>query len=271
MPVELLVLNFALLLAALFVLWVLAVTIGKASFIDAVWGLAMAGLATTSLLLLPFHTPGAVVLWAMTAAWGVRLGIHLLRRFLHNGEDSRYRKMLPDPANRAAFALTALWKVFLLQGVLIMVVSSPAQVGILAAGDRIGLPDLAWAGIALYAVGLFFEWVGDWQLARFKADPANKGKVMDKGLWRYTRHPNYFGDACVWWGIFIVALSIAPGAVIWTLPGPLFLTFTLVKWSGAGMTEAAMRDKYGEDFAAYVERTSGFIPRPPKQEDRADG
>ncbi len=106
--------------------------------------------------------------------------------------------------------------------------------------------------------------MGDWQLARFKADPANEGAVMNSGLWRYTRHPNYFGDACAWWGIFAVAISIDPGAVIWTLPGPVFLTFTLVKWSGAAMTEEGMREKYGEEFVKYTRRTSAFIPLPPR-------
>jgi len=254
--------NAALLLAVLLALWVLSAAIGKASFIDSVWGLSMAMLALVSYRL---GKPGdaSFVLMIMVVVWGVRLGIHLLSRFLRNGEDSRYREMLPDPENRTTFAITALWKVFLLQGVLIMLVSSPAQVGILASEYDQPLPHWAWAGIALYLVGLFFEWVGDWQLARFKADPANEGKVMDHGLWRYTRHPNYFGDACVWWGIWLTAMSVAPSAVLWTLPGPLFLTFTLVKWSGAAMTEKGMADKYGRGFAAYVRRTSAFLPLPP--------
>lgn len=260
--IESLLNNAMWLLVALLALWLLAVALCKVSFIDSVWGLAMAGLALLSILRTE-PGPAALLLFAMTFAWGVRLGGHLLRRFLRNGEDTRYRKMLPDPANIGAYAATALWKVFLLQGVLIMLVSSPAQVGILDAANPQPIPALAWAGVALYLVGIFFEWVGDWQLDRFKADPVNAGKVMDKGLWRYTRHPNYFGDACAWWGIFIAAMAIAPGAVIWTLPGPLFLTFTLVKWSGAAMTEKGMRNKYGDAFADYTKRTSAFIPLPP--------
>ena len=160
--------------------------------------------------------------------------------------------------------LTALWKVWLLQAALILLVSSPAQVGILSSAGSGAIAPLAWGGVALYCVGIFFEWVGDWQLARFKAEPANEGKVMNAGLWRYTRHPNYFGDACAWWGIFAVAFSIDPGAVIWTVPGPLFLTFTLVKWSGAAMTEEGMRAKYGEEFVKYTRRTSAFVPLPPR-------
>lgn len=251
--------NTALLAASMLALWVVAVIIGKASFVDAVWGFSMAGLAAASFIA-GKPSDAALLLTVMVTIWGLRLGIHLLRRFLRSGEDARYREMLPNPSNRAAFAITTFWKVFLLQGVLIMLVSSPAQVGIIAARAEQPVPDLAWIGAALYLLGVVFEWVGDWQLARFKSDPANKGRVMDAGLWRYTRHPNYFGDACVWWGIWLVAMTIAPEAVIWTLPGPLFLTFTLVRWSGAGLTEAAMQQKYGEEFADYVRRTPAFVP-----------
>ena len=264
MPIEALALNAALLLAAMLACWLLSVAIGKASFADAMWGFAMAGLALASWWQLAERRAAAAVLLAMTVAWGVRLGVHLLRRFLRSGEDKRYRKMLPNPADRGRFALVALGKVWLLQGMLIMLVSSPAQVGILAGGET----DLtAWAvpGIALYCVGIFFEWVGDWQLARFKADPANEGKVMDEGLWHYTRHPNYFGDACVWWGIWLAAMGVAPAAAVWTVAGPIFLTFTLVRWSGAALTEKGMAKTYGEDFADYKRRTSAFIPMPPKE------
>lgn len=262
--------NGLLLLVFMLAAWIASAIIGKVSFVDGLWGLTIAALALLSFLSAE-SGEAQLVLMLMVVIWGVRLGVHLLRRFNRNGEDARYRTMLPSPDAGMGYAMAALKKVFLLQAALILLVSSPAQVGILAAWEGQYLPLLGWPGIALYAVGLFFEWVGDWQLARFKADPSNEGKVMDEGLWRYTRHPNYFGDACVWWGIFIVALSIAPGAVIWTLPGPLFLTFTLVKWSGAGMTEDAMRDKYGEDFARYAERTSAFIPAPPKRKEQHGG
>ncbi|MEL1252054.1 DUF1295 domain-containing protein [Aurantiacibacter gilvus] len=255
--------NAVWLFAALDVLWLLAVARREVSFIDSVWGLAMAGLALLSLR--DVRLGAAPMLLAFLAAvWGVRLGVHLLRRYLRHGEDTRYREILPDPANLPAFAVTALWKVFLLQGILIMLVSSPVQVGIVASEYDQRVPGLAWIGVALWAVGMFFEVVGDWQLARFKADPGNSGKVMYRGLWRYTRHPNYFGDACVWWGIWLTAMTIAPETVVWTLPGPLFLTFTLVRWSGAAMTERGMRAKYGDAFAAYVRRTPAFVPWFPK-------
>ena len=255
--------NAAWLFGALLGLWFVAVALRSVSFIDAVWGLSMAWLAWLSLWGTQFG-PAVFLLAAMAIIWGVRLGVYLLLRFWRNGEDVRYRKMLPDPANLPAFAITALWKVFLLQGVLIMLVSSPVQVGIIAATPEQGVPALAWIGVALWLVGMIFEVVGDWQLASFKTDPANKGEVMDQGLWRYTRHPNYFGDACVWWGIWIAAMCVNPAAVIWTVPGPIFLTFTLMNWSGAALTESGMEGRYGDAFARYKERTSPFFPLPPK-------
>ena len=259
--------NFALLLAAMLLLWLVSLGLREVSFVDSVWGFAMAALALASIVThLRNAKPAdaAFVLSLMAFIWGVRLGVHLLRRYMNSGEDRRYRKILPPPEDFGRFAIAALWKVWLLQAVLIMLVSSPMQVGVLAATSEQKLAAWALPGLALYGLGLTFEWVGDRQLAKFKADPDNRGKVMDRGLWRYTRHPNYFGDACVWWGIWLVAMSIDPASAIWSLPGPVFLTFTLVKWSGAAMTERGMRGKYGETFANYVRRTSAFIPWPPR-------
>ncbi|WP_340588472.1 DUF1295 domain-containing protein [Erythrobacter alti] len=260
--------NFAMLLVAMLLLWLVSLGLREVSFVDAVWGFAMAGLALASIIAhLRTAKPSdvAIILFLMTFVWGLRLGIYLLRRYMNSGEDKRYRNILPPPDEFRQFAMTSLWKVWLLQAVLIMLVSSPMQVGVLAATSEQSLSIWALPGLALYAIGLIFEWVGDRQLARFKADPQNRGKVMDRGLWRYTRHPNYFGDACVWWGIWLVAMTVDPAAVAWTVAGPIFLTFTLVRWSGAAMTEIGMRDKYGEEFASYVRRTSAFIPMPPKR------
>ncbi|MDE1467363.1 DUF1295 domain-containing protein [Aurantiacibacter sp. D1-12] len=262
---EALVVNAMLLLAAALVFWLIALAIDKVSFVDAVWGGAMAGLAVASFVQVSKPGAMATLIMLMTALWGVRLARHLLLRFLRHGEDKRYVKLLSDAREEGRWGRTILIRVWLLQSVLLFMVSSPAQVGILAAGESDVMVPLAYAGIALWAVGMFFEVVGDWQLARFKADPASEGKVMDKGLWRYTRHPNYFGDACVWWGIWLAAMSVDAGAVIWTLPGPVFLTFTLVRWSGAAMTERGMKEKYGEAFASYVARTSAFVPWLPKR------
>ena len=259
-----LLLNAAVLVAVVLVLWAISVKIGDVSFIDSFWGAGMALMALTSWLQL--EEPGAVanLLLAMTAAWGFRLGIYLFRRWRAEGEDKRYERMLREDREKGRFAVAALTKIWLGQAFLLFLVSSPAQLGILSSEAPAPLAGIAWAGIALYLVGITFEWLGDWQLARFKADPANKGEVMDKGLWRYTRHPNYFGDACAWWGIWLVAASVSWEIAAWTVVGPLFLTFTLVKWSGAALLEKGMKHTR-PGYEDYKRRTSAFIPMPPKK------
>lgn len=262
--IEALLGNAAILLGAVLLLWVVAVRIDDVSFIDSFWGGGMALLAAVSWLRLAPAGPLATLIAAMAAAWGVRLAIHLYRRWRREGEDPRYARMLKKPREQRRFASAALTRVFLGQAVLLFLVSSPAQLGILAAGSDRGIDALALTGLALWLVGVFFEWVGDWQLARFRADPASKGQVMDRGLWRYTRHPNYFGDACAWWGIWLAAASAGWWVAAWTIVGPLFLTFTLTRWSGKPLLEAGLA-KRRPGYADYVARTSGFFPLPPRK------
>ncbi|MEQ5787838.1 DUF1295 domain-containing protein [Erythrobacter sp. NFXS35] len=262
---ELLALNAAILLAMVLILWAISVKIGDVSFIDAFWGAGMGILAVASWL----HVPGgpselATLIMAMTAAWGFRLGIHLLRRWRREGEDKRYTLILKKARAEGRFASAALTKVWLLQAVLLFLVSSPAQVGILASPHPTPFPPLAWAGFALWCVGVFFEWVGDWQLARFKSDPANHGKVLDTGLWRYTRHPNYFGDFAAWWGIWLACAAAGWEYAAATIIGPLFLSFTLTKWSGAALLEKGLNKSKGDKYADYKRRTSAFFPMPPR-------
>ena len=262
--VEPLLINAGILLATVLVLWAISVKIGDVSFIDSFWGAGMALMALASWLQLEEPGTLAHLLLAMTAAWGLRLGIYLLRRWRAEGEDKRYERMLRKDREKGRFAFAALTKIWLGQAVLLFLVSSPAQAGILASGESQGIGALTVAGIALYLVGIFFEWVGDWQLSQFKSDPANKGEVMDKGLWRYTRHPNYFGDACAWWGIWLVVASVSWGVAAWTVAGPIFLTFTLVKWSGAALLEKGMKHSR-PGYEDYKRRTSAFIPMPPRK------
>ena len=263
---DLLLINAAILLALVLVQWAISVKIDDVSFIDAFWGAGMGVLAVASWL----HGPGshegalATLIMAMTAAWGFRLGIYLLRRWRREGEDKRYKLILKKDREKGNFALAALVKVWLMQAILLFMVSSPAQVGIIAAGDRADIPPLAWIGLALYLVGIFFEWVGDWQLARFKADPGTEGQVLDKGLWRYTRHPNYFGDFAAWWGIWLCCAAVGWDYALYTVIGPVFLSFTLTKWSGVALLERGMDRSKGDKYADYKRRTSAFIPMPPK-------
>ena len=259
-----LLINAGLIVVTMLLLWQVAVRIADVSFIDAVWGGGMALLALVSWAQLDEPGARATLILAMTVLWGGRLALHLFVRWRAHGEDPRYARMLGKAKERGAFAGAALKVVFGPQAVLLFLTCLPAQLGVLASPAPAPLGPLAWAGLALWSVGVFFEWVGDWQLARFRADPASKGKVLDSGLWRYTRHPNYFGDTCAWWGIWLAAAEAGWMVAAVSVIGPLFLTFTLTKWSGKPLLEKGMAKRRPE-YAAYVERTSGFVPWPPKR------
>lgn len=262
--IDALLFNAAILLALIVVLWLISVKISDVSFVDAFWGAGMGIMALASYFQLARPGALATLIMVMTAAWGFRLGVYLLRRWMREGEDKRYRMILKKDRERGNFAVAALTKVWLMQAVLLFLVSSPAQVGILASGDAAPITALAWAGLAIFLTGIFFEWVGDWQLARFKADPANEGQVLDSGLWRYTRHPNYFGDFAAWWGIWLACASAGWEYALYTLAGPIFLSFTLTKWSGVALLEKGMDRSKGDKYADYKRRTSAFVPLPPK-------
>ena len=239
-----------------------AAKIGDVSFIDAVWGAAMALLAVSAWAQVAEKGPRASLIAAMAAIWGARLGWHLYTRWRAHGEDVRYARML-GKARKAGKYGAAAAQVFAVQAVLLYLTCLPAQRGVLAAGAA-PIGPLAMAGGALWLIGFAFETIGDAQLTRFRADPASKGKVLDTGLWRYTRHPNYFGDACVWWGIWLAAAEAGLPVALASLAGPVFLTFTLTRWSGKPLLEKGLVQRR-PDYADYVRRTSGFIPWPPKR------
>lgn len=189
----------------------------------------------------------------LTVVWGLRLAVHIARRGSGHGEDPRYEAMLARArGNRNLYALRM---VYLLQGALVWLVSLPVQA---AQYPPRPLSALAWAGTAVWAVGLFFEAVGDAQLTRFKADPANRGRIMDQGLWRLTRHPNYFGDFCVWWGLFLVACDGGRQAAAVSVVSPVVMSVLLINGSGKRLLERHMAGRPGWD--AYMARTSAFFP-----------
>lgn len=260
--------NLAVTLAAVVALmlacWRIAVRIRDVSFIDAIWAYGMVYAVVVAALLNggPAGLAGWLLL-ALVAAWGLRLGTHLILRWRRLGGDPRYEKIMAHTqAKRGwSFERTALIQVFGMQGPLLWGVSLPAQAGIMA-DTGAALPLWGWAGAAIAVSGIVFETVGDAQLERFRKNPAMKGKVLDTGLWRYTRHPNYFGDFVTWWGISIV--GIAAGAPWWTLIGPVFLSFTLTRWSGAPMLEHGLK-KHRPGYEDYIRRTSGFFPLPAKR------
>jgi steroid 5-alpha reductase family enzyme len=197
------------------------------------------------------------VLLLLTALWGVRLSFHLAMRSRGEGEDPRYAAIMRRA--KGSEVLYGLVVVYGLQAILMLFVSLPVTVG-MHAGSPLGI--LQVLGILVWLVGFGFETIGDAQLEAFKRDPENAGKVMDQGLWAWTRHPNYFGDACVWWGIFLVAS--AGGWGLLTVLSPLLMTRLLTSVSGKPLLEARMA-KTRAGFADYVERTSSFLPRPPRR------
>jgi steroid 5-alpha reductase family enzyme len=240
-------------LAAQLLLWLASLRLRDASIVDIYWGLGFAQIALITAALTGGYPWRKLLLTLLTALWGVRLGLYLLWRNAGRGEDYRYQAMRRHYGGH--FPLVSLVTVFGLQGALMWIVSLPVQLGQVAAVPA----HLTWldaTGAALWAVGLAFESVGDAQLARFKSDPANVGSVMDRGLWHYTRHPNYFGDACVWWGLWLIA---AAGGAWWTALSPAVMTFFLMKVSGVAMLERTI-GKRRPDYAAYIARTSAFVP-----------
>ena len=246
--------------AALTLLWLVACDRRDASIIDAFWGPGFALVACIALLLAPARTGHAVLLAGMTALWAFRLGFHLLRRNLRHGEDRRYRSM--REAGGLGWLRRSYVTVFLLQGALIWLISLTLQLGIgLSTPEALAHP-LTAAGAALFLFGFVFEAVADAQMWRFKSDPANAGRVMNRGLWRWSRHPNYFGEACVWWGLYLAASAASWAAL--TVCGPILVTVLLTRVSGVPMAERNMRETR-PDYRAYAERTSTFIPWPPQR------
>ncbi len=242
----------------MFCTWALSVIVKNASIVDIVWGLGFVMVAWVVRVSIDGNNNRQWLLVAMVTVWGLRLGGYLFWRNHGKGEDFRYRAMRKHYGPR--FPIISLVTVFGLQGVLMFVVSLPVQLGQADATPKVGV--IAYIGVALWLVGLFFETVGDAQLARFKADPANSGTVMSAGLWRYTRHPNYFGDACVWWGIGIVAAET--GSAAWGLIGSLLMTVLVRRVSGVTLLEKSLV-KRRAGYVEYVARTSPFFPRPPKK------
>ena len=255
-------LNLVLLVAVMVALWSVSLKVRDVSFIDAVWPMAMLLMAVVTWPRVDGDDTRRFLLLWLVAIWAIRLGVHLFRRWRLHGADGRYVAILERQQQRKGwgFGKTALVFIFLPQAVFAWLVSLPVQLGQVAPDPGVGW--VAWTGAGLAVVGIAFESIGDAQLSAFRKDPANKGKVLDTGLWRYTRHPNYFGDACVWWGLYLIAAETAPG--LWSIAGPIFLTFTLTKWSGIGITEKAV-SKSRPGYADYIRRTSPFLPWPPKK------
>ena len=258
-----LLLQNALLSTVLFlVLWLVNLRTRDPSFIDSWWALGMVVIAWASFLFVGHTGAHATLLTALCTIWGLRLGLYLLWRWRKQGPDRRYATMmgLAQKERGWSYSKASLLLVFALQLPLQFIVCLPVQIGQMSEAPALG--PVAWLGAAVCGAGILFESFGDFQLVAFKADPANAGKVLRTGLWRYTRHPNYFGDACVWWGLWLIAVD--GGVGLWSMPGPILITVLLTRWSGVPTVEGPMKRKRPE-YAAYVQRTSSFIPLPPRK------
>lgn len=235
--------------------WPVSILKKDVSIVDSMWSLFFVVAAGAYYLLAPDPGVRAVCMLVFVTVWGLRLSGYITWRNWGEGEDYRYAAM--RERNDPGFWFKSLYIVFLLQAAIAWVVSLPLM------GAMTGRTPLGWLdaiGILVFGLGLFFESVGDYQLARFKADPANKGRVMDKGLWRYTRHPNYFGDFCVWWGFYLIALS---AGAWWSFIGPLVMTYALLKFSGVALLEKDISERRPK-YADYRKRTNAFFPWKPR-------
>jgi steroid 5-alpha reductase family enzyme len=260
-------LSAVLILSYMVVIWFLSLVFKDASIVDIAWGLGFVFVALFTYLSGERPSLGLVAS-LMVIIWGVRLTVHIFLRNLGRGEDWRYKKWREDWGKW--FVLRSLVQIFLFQGFLLLLITLPIiNINSMQADmyrDFTYNPTLLLVGVLIWLVGLFFEAVGDYQLMRFKSDPSNSGQIMQEGLWKYTRHPNYFGEVTLWWGIFLVVL--AAGGSIYTIIGPLTITILIVSVSGIPLLEKKYEDN--EKYKKYKKRTSIFFPLPPKNKSTID-
>ena len=240
--------------------WLLSIPLRDVSIIDVAWGLGFVAIGWVCFAVGHGDRDRRLLLAILVTLWGTRLAGHIGRRNAGRGEDRRYAAMREREGER--FRFTSFYRVFAVQAIAMWIISLPLQAGGSLGGGR-GLGALDVIGIAVWAVGFGFESIGDLQLDRFKADPENRSKVMNRGLWRYTRHPNYFGDATMWWGLGLIGVGAGAGA-LWGLLGPALDTFTLTRVSGKPMLEKDIEQRR-PGYREYIEQTSGFLPLPRKR------
>ena len=248
------VIGLGTILTTLTLVWMISVRLLDASVADICWGLGFVLLAWLYCFLSPALTARSWLVAALITLWGARLGVHIFRRNDGKGEDPRYQAM--RAAHGRAFWWRSLFTVFWLQGAILWFVALPLLVAVRATAP-VALTAVDGLGVLLFTIGFGFEVVGDYQLQRFRAEPGNRGKVLDSGLWRYTRHPNYFGDATMWWGMYAMAASTPNGWL--TVLSPSLMTWLLMRVSGVTLLEEGLKaSKPG--YCAYITRTPAFFP-----------
>jgi len=245
--------SLSAILAAAVITWLVSLLKRDVSIVDSLWGPMFLISALTYLLSASSIGQRSLLVITLVAIWSLRLSIYITRRNWGEVEDRRYQKIRAN--NSPNFAFKSLYIVFILQGLLAWVISLPLLAAISGATE-VGVFDLL--GIGLWLIGFAFETVGDSQLSRFKAQPENAGRVMDEGLWRYTRHPNYFGEFCIWWGFYLIALNAGGW---WSIVSPLLMTFLLLKVSGVSMLEKDIGERRPQ-YRDYIRRTNAFFPGP---------
>lgn len=247
--------NLLIIATMMFGVWLLSLAVRDASVVDIFWGLGFVVVAWSSSGLSEVESGRKWLVAGLTSCWGLRLAAHLAWRNLGHPEDPRYRAMRERQGNQ--FWISSLLTVFGLQGIIMWVVSLPVQAACISS------PPLGWLdaiGALTCLTGITWESLADYQLRRFKARPENKGKVLDSGVWRYSRHPNYFGDFLVWWGLFVIA---GAGGALWTVVSPLMMSFLLIRVSGVTLLEKSLVDSK-PDYVEYIRRTNAFFPGPRK-------
>jgi steroid 5-alpha reductase family enzyme len=256
--ISLFLIGLSIIMSMMVALWLVSLALKNSSIVDIFWGAGFVLAAWVYYALTPDGLPARKLLIALLVTiWGMRLSLYILWRNRGKGEDFRYQVWRKEAGS--AWWWRSFFKVFLLQGILMWVISAPLLAAQFFPGpNKLSVVD--FLGVFIWMVGFFFEAVGDMQLARFKSNPANKGKVMDRGVWRYTRHPNYFGDSSQWWGYYLI--SAAAGGW-WTILSPILMTLFLLRVSGVTLLEKTLSTRPG--YEEYIRRTSPFIPWFPKQ------
>jgi steroid 5-alpha reductase family enzyme len=252
--------NLASVTGMMLIGWFVSILRQNVTIVDSLWGLGFVVIAAITFWMGDGYGGRSLLILILTALWGLRLCIYLTWRNWGQPEDHRYGAW--REASGRSFWIVSLFKVFLMQALFLWVIALVLQQAQLSP-DPPRLTLLDGLGCLLWAAGFVFESVGDWQLARFKADPSNRGQVMDRGLWAWSRHPNYFGEFLVWWGFFLIALATPKGW--WTIICPLIVSLVLLKMTGVPLTEAALKSRR-PGYADYIRRTSAFLPRPPRKE-----